>query len=392
MMGFAILGIYWASSSLPSGQSFADAAQVIHSFDPNLTDQNWQMRVDQIAHHPTEASPELVGQLKTILGPTWQNSLPMISSRGTVNPEVILPAVVLHQMPSGLRGLLAVALLSALMGALTSQVNFASALFVRDIYQKFLRPSANNRELIYMAYLASAAFIILSFIMGISASSINEIWAWFIMSLTAGALGPGILRLYWWRTNAWGMAGGLLAGAIAAIAQRETIPNMPEWLQFLVMTGISIAFTIIVSLFTSETPREVVSHFYQTTRPFGIWGPFWKNLPLEQRRHWKREHVNDICATGCALLWQILLFLIPMQILTHNLKGQLVTWPLFLLCCLGLYFFWWRNLPSPDEKINDFDSCTSIHSEPKLNALGQIHIQMVKPDEEERESDKSGEI
>ena len=133
----------------------------------------------------------------------------MVSSRGTVNPEVILPAVLLHQIPPGLRGLLIVALLSALMGALTGQVNTASALFVRDIYQNFLRPKAKNRELISMAYLSSAFIIVASFLMGVGANSINDIWAWFIMSLTAGALGPGLLRLYWWRTNAWGMVAGL---------------------------------------------------------------------------------------------------------------------------------------------------------------------------------------
>jgi hypothetical protein len=55
-------------------------------------------------------------------------------------------------------------------------------------------------------------------------------------------------------------------------------------------------------------------------------------------------------------LWQILLFLIPMQILTHDLHGKYVTIPVFLVCCGGLYFFWWRNLPSPGEKIVDFAS------------------------------------
>ncbi len=84
----------------------------------------------------------LMPQLQTILGPGWKAALPMVSSHGTVNPEVVLPAVLMHQIPSGLRGLLIVALLSALMGALTGQVNTASSLFVRDVYQNFLRPGA----------------------------------------------------------------------------------------------------------------------------------------------------------------------------------------------------------------------------------------------------------
>jgi hypothetical protein len=282
---------------------------------------------------------------------------------------VILPAVLLHQIPPGLRGLLIVALLAALMGALTGQVNGASALFVRDIYQNFLRPRAGNRELISMAYVSSAVIILVSFLMGLGASSINDIWAWFIMSLTAGSLGPGMLRLYWWRANGWGMVAGLVAGGVAAVVQRILDPAMAEWVQFLTMSGVSIAATIAGSLATAETPRDVVEYFYHTTRPFGVWGPFWKKLSAQQRASWGREHRFDLLTVGCTLVWQICLFLIPMQLLTHNWAGLMTIVPAFLLGCAGLYFFWWRNLPAPDEKIADFASRPPVHSPEELKKL-----------------------
>jgi len=189
------------------------------------------------------------------------------------------------------------------------------------------------------------------------------------MSLTAGALGPGLLRLYWWRTTAWGMVAGLLAGGAAAVIQRVFDPGMAEWIQFILMTGISIAFTIAGSLFSDETPRDVVHYFYHTTRPFGFWKPFWKELSKEQKDSWGREHANDIRTVAFALVWQVCLFLIPMQILTHNVDGLLMTTPLFLLCCGGLYFFWWRNLPSPDETIADFASRPPVRSPEELSKL-----------------------
>jgi SSS family solute:Na+ symporter len=369
MIGFAILGIYWVSSSIPGGDAMSRASDAVRSANPALTDNNWQVYTDQIVYHPDTAPPGLVAKLTTILGPDWKTSLPMVSSRGTVNPEVVLPAVMLHQIPNGLRGLMIVALLSALMGALTGQVNTASALFVRDIYQNSLRPQAKNRELISMAYVSSAFIILASFLMGAGASSINDIWSWFIMSLTAGALGPGLLRLYWWRTNAWGMVSGLLAGGAAAVAQRILDPGMAEWMQFVTMTGVSIAFTVIGSLATSETSHDVVEYFYSTTRPFGFWGPFWKKLSAEQKRAWGREHRNDIATVGCTLVWQVCLFLIPMQVLTHNVEGMLTTIPLFLLGCVGLYFFWYRNLPAADETIADFASRPPVHSPEELREL-----------------------
>jgi SSS family solute:Na+ symporter len=362
MIGFAILGIYWVSTAIPGGDAVSRASEAIRAANPVLTDSNWQVYTDQIVYHPETAPAGLVDQLTTILGPDWKTSLPMVSSRGTVNPEVILPAVLLHQIPSGLRGLLIVALLSALMGALTGQVNTASSLFVRDIYQNFLRPKAVTRELISMAYLSSAGIVLSSFLMALAASSINDIWSWFIMSLTAGALGPGLLRLYWWRTNAWGMVAGLLAGGAAAVIQRAFDPGLAEWIQFVVMTSISITFTVVGSLATAETPRDIVDYFYHTTRPFGFWGPFWKRLSTEQKASWGREHGNDIRTVAIALVWQVCLFLIPMQILTHNKEGLMATVPIFLLGCVGLYFFWWRNLPAPDEQIADFASRPPVQS------------------------------
>ncbi|MCE0498375.1 MAG: hypothetical protein LV481_10570 [Methylacidiphilales bacterium] len=362
MMGFAILGIYWVSTAIPGGDAVSQASDAIRTANPTLTDSSWQVYTDQIVYHPDTAPAGLVDRLAAILGPDWKTSLPMVSSRGTVNPEVVLPAVLLHQIPSGLRGFLIVALLSALMGALTGQVNSASALFVRDIYQNFLRPKARNRELIMMAYCSSAFIILASFLMGVGASSINDIWAWFIMSLTAGSLGPGMLRLYWWRTNAWGMVAGLLAGGVAAVLQRVFIPGMVEWIQFVTMTGISVAFTIVGSLATKETPRDIVHYFYHTTRPFGFWGPLWKELSVEQKTSWGREHGNDIRTVVIALIWQICLFLIPMQILTHNKEGLMTTVPIFLLGCGGLYWFWYRNLPAADEKIADFASRPPVQS------------------------------
>jgi SSS family solute:Na+ symporter len=362
MIGFAILGIFWVSQSVPGGGAVARASDAIRSANPALTDSNWQVYTDQIVYHPETAPSGLINQLGDILGPDWKTSLPMVSSRGTVNPEVILPAVLLHQIPPGLRGLLIVALLSALMGALTGQVNTASSLFVRDIYQNFLRPGATSKELISMAYLSSAVVVLSSFLMALAASSINDIWSWFIMSLTAGALGPGLLRLYWWRTNGWGMVCGLLAGGVAAVIQRLFDPAMAEWIQFITMTGVSLAFTVVGSLLTDETPRDIVDYFYHTTRPFGFWGPFWNKLPAAQKTTWAREHGNDIRTVAIALVWQVCLFLIPMQILTHNKDGLMATVPIFLLGCVGLYFFWYRNLPAPDEQIADFAGRPPVHS------------------------------
>jgi len=354
MISFATLGIFLVAKILPDQAAAEKVAGIIQTANPALKPESWHSYTSGLVHHPESAPPELMKKIGDVLGPNWQAPLSLIGHNGTVNPEIVLPAVILHSLGSGLRGLLIVSLLAALMGALTGLVNGASALFVRDIYQNFLRPKATNRELIIQAYISSVTIIALSFALGLMASSINELWSWLVMGLTAGALGPGMLRLYWWRTNAWGMASGLLCGGLAAVVQRGVAPHMPEWKQFTLMTIISLVATIVCSLVTKPTPREVVEVFYHSTRPFGWWRPFWKELPIATQTSWAREHRNDILSVISALVWQVTLFLLPMQFLTHNWQGFLTTLPIFLAGCAGLYLFWWKNLPPADEKVVDF--------------------------------------
>lgn len=353
MMAFAIMGIFLVARMLPNASTTEQASALIHQAQPQIADSDWHSYTSQIVHYPETAPAGLVDHLKETLGPDWQGKLLLIGPNGTVNPEVILPAVLLNSLAPGVRGLLIVCLLAALMGMLTGNVNSASALFVRDIYQNFLRPKAHNWELILGAHLSSIAIIVISFLLGLGAKSINDLWSWFIMGLTAGTLGPGMLRLYWWRTNAAGMAAGIFSGGIAAIIQRLVDPGMPEWEQLLLMSGISIVATVVGSLATAPTPEGTLRHFYHTTRPFGWWKPYWSELPADKKASWGKEHRSDMLAVCFTLVWQVCLFLLPMQVLTHNWEAFAFTLPIFLGCCVGLYFFWWLNLPPADEQEAD---------------------------------------
>jgi len=256
-----------------------------------------------------------------------------------------LPAVLLGAIPTGLRGILLVAMFSAMMSSKNSTVNSASAFFVRDIYQNALRPKARNFELILTSYITTLAIVAAGFYFGVAAGSINDLWGWIIMSFNAGALAPGVLRLYWWRCNAWGMFGGLALGGIGAVVQRIWAPAMPEWESFIIMTSLSFLGTIGLSLLTAPTPTPILRHFFRTTRPFGMWGRMMRELPAAEQHTLRKEHRNDILTVPFALVTQITLFLMPMQILVKTYGTFWRTLPLFIVGMVGLYFFWWRALP-----------------------------------------------
>ena len=126
---------------------------------------------------------------------------------------------------------------------------------------------------------------------------------------------------------------------------RPHYPAMVEWQQFLLMGGPSFVGTIGGSLLTAPTPVERLRHFYQTTRPFGRWGPVRAPFTPDAQRELTKEHRADLTAVPFALLWQVTLFILPMQLSIKAYGSFWRTLPLFLVALAGMYFFWYRKLP-----------------------------------------------
>jgi SSS family solute:Na+ symporter len=353
MMGFAILGLFLVNSLFPDMSKTKEAAAIIKNYNQEIQPAFWHELTTNIINAPETYSPAMIDAIEQSLGEDWPKRLPVVSYNGTINPEQILPAVLLNSIPTGLRGFLIVAMLAAMMSTLTSEVNKTSAQVVRDIYQNALRPAAKNRELMIIAYTSTAAIVIASFWMGISAKSINSLWGWIIMSLTAGGLAPYVLRLYWWRCNAWGQIGGTLLGGVGAVTQRIFAPEMSELTQFALMSSLSFAGTIGLSYLTKPTPLGVLRNFYRTTRPFGLWGPLKAEIDGKIMKKWEYEHRVDIISVPFVMTAQVTLFLMPMQLVIKSYGAFFMTLPIFLAAAFGTYWFWWRNLPPKDNPGTD---------------------------------------
>jgi Na+/proline symporter len=344
MIGFAVMGIYLVHSMYPDPAVIHKARDVIQAQYPDTTESFWHDLTGSIMTSPEKHPSGLTDDLQSLLGPEWKGKLALVGFHGTVNPEQILPAVLLNMVPAGLKGLIVVAMFAAMMSCKNGLMNGASALFVKDIYQNFLRPKAANRELIIVSYTSTLAIVCTGFYFGVAATNINSLWSWLIMSLTAGQIAPQLLRLYWWRCNAWGMIGGTVLGAAGAVVQRALYPQMAEPAQFMLMTTISFLGTIVGSLITAPTSREVLINFYRTTRPFGWWWPLRGEFQGAERKAIDRENLTDIITLPFALIWLVTMLLLPMQLVIKAYAAFFWTLPLFLVGLAGMYVFWWKPL------------------------------------------------
>jgi solute:Na+ symporter, SSS family len=347
MIGFAMLGLHLVAGLFPDQSSLADAAALIKLHLPAVTKDQWSDVISRIANSPEQFNPHLIAGLQSIFSHDWKNTLYLLSYEGTVNPESIVPAVILFMIPPGFRGLLIVALIAGAFSTYDTTVNTAASNFIRDIYQRHIRPHAANRELIIVSYLTIVILTLAGFVFAYRMGSMNQIWGWVIMGLGGGIAIPSLLKFYWWRFNGSGFAIGTTVGIAAAIMQAFMFPGLHEWQQFVLVSCIALTATYIGTMLTPPTDAKVMAKFYTTTRPFGWWQPCRTLLEPAAYDQMTKEHRNDIAALPFALLWQVSLFLMPMQLMIRTYDSLMVTGCCFLVGSIGLYWFWYKNLP-PD--------------------------------------------
>lgn len=341
---------------------------------------------DVLARISAKSQPQLAAQLTQLLGDKWQQKLKLLSYEGTIDPERILPVVLLWDIPVGFRGLILIALLAASMSTFDTGINMAAAYFTRDLYQRYWRPRAKNFELMAMTYVFIVVMVGGGLIMGYTSGSINEIWAWLTMGLGAGAIAPGLLKFYWWRFNATGVITGTVFGMGAAVADRlfpqivafvhtlfpATFPS--ELVSFIYILVIGAVGSVIGTFASRASLPETLQDFYESTRPFGLWGPLKRKLPHDVQRRITREHFNDLAALPFTLGWQITMFMLAMLLVIRNWTAFWPTLGLFLACLGGMWFFWYRNLPPASAGV--------IDSIPKLMALDAQRSGKTVPEED----------
>ncbi len=360
MVGIAVLGLGVVNQLFPDGAAVREAGEVVQSH-VSASDQNWATITSKIANHPEAFPSDFTAKLREILGDQWQTKLLLVGSHGNINPERIMPAVLLLKIPPGFRSLMVVSLIAAAMAGFGAWVNQSAGFFVHDIYQKHFRSAATVSEMMIVSWLFIGSMVTAGFLFAFSVPSINDVWAWIIMGLGSGMMMPQLLPLYWRRFNGVGYTAGTLAGVAAAVLVRFAAPWLGATWSFLqqeswllpLLGAVGLAAGIAGSLASAPTPDAVLRRFYQSTLPFGLWKPYSRELPTWLRARVTAEHRRDIAALPVALLFQVMIILTPMLTVIHSWTTSGVCL-LIVAGALGmLYFGWLRHLNESDRIVAD---------------------------------------
>lgn len=274
-----------------------------------------------------------------ILGITFSQSGQVID-----NPETVLPKVLMELFPVGIKGLLVAGLLAAAMSTYVAIVNSGAAYWVNDLYQRFIRPEATNKQLILHSRVASIAIVVLGLLSTYLFTSLNDVWGFLTMGFGVGLIVPQFIRWYWWRFNGYGYAGGTILGMITAIIVHFAFDDIPEMSSFYLTSAITFFGSIAISYMFPPTNSEELAYFYSKTRPFGFWGPIRANFRKEIIAPIKTENRRDIMATFFAVFWMLFLGITPMMVVTKQWIYALICGSMLLVLSVILYFIWYKHL------------------------------------------------
>ncbi len=198
-----------------------------------------------------------------------------IFSEGSIvaaDREMGYPILMKLILPPGILGLLFASLLAAFMSTVDTHLNWGTSYLINDIYKRFIRPKAGQRELVRasrigLVLLAFAAILIASQI-----SSIEKAWK-FVIALTAGMGLPTMLRWVWWRINAWSEIAGMTSAILTAAFLYTRYPGVRDEYILVGIVATSTVCCLLATFYAPPTSKGKLKAFHELIEPVGFWGP-----------------------------------------------------------------------------------------------------------------------
>lgn len=190
-----------------------------------------------------------------------------------VKDDLGFPAM-LSYLPAGLMGLVIAALIAALMSTISTHLNWGSSYIVKDVYQRFYKPKASEKELVAVARISTVLLMILASALSLYLTSAK---ASFDILLQIGA-GTGllfILRWFWWRINALSEITAMVVSFVVALIMELYVKDgMASHEKMILGVLITSIAWIGVTIFTRPTDKQVLINFYKKIRPHSAgWKP-----------------------------------------------------------------------------------------------------------------------
>lgn len=258
--------------------------------------------------------------------------------------EQILPLVLRDFVPAGLRGLMIAGLLAAFMSTFAGTTNAAAAYMVNDVYKRYLRPTASERDYVRAGYVSSVVVVLVGCAAGYTIRSIDDATQWIVTALWGGYAAANVLKWHWWRLNGWGYFWGMIAGLGGALSLL-VFPHVKLWTAFPVLLAVSTAGAVLGSLLTRAEQESVLVNFYTRTRPWGWWTPIHRAaIERDPAFRGNLDFGWDLVNVGIGILWQTSFVALPIYVVIRDWSAVSLFAASIVVTTAILKFTWYDRL------------------------------------------------
>lgn len=233
-----------------------------------------------LAHYVLRPWPWiLVGLAALVIYPLGD---PAASGRAALvanDREMAYPVLMVELLPAGLLGVMITGMAAAFMSTIDTHINWGASYLIRDVYQRFLRPEASQKQLVRAGRVAMGIILLVALAITTQIGSIAGAWK-FLTAMSAGLGLVSILRWLWWRINAYSEMAGLVSAALTALVIYGIYGSDPfaadiiPYHQVLVtVVSTSSAAVLLTTVLTAPVGAETLRQFYARVQPVGFWGP-----------------------------------------------------------------------------------------------------------------------
>lgn len=159
------------------------------------------------------------------------------TSNGTVKADAVFPHFIATQLPTGMTGLIIAAIFAAAMSSIDSSLNGSATLILQDVYKRFFRKNASERESMIVLYITTLFFGAIGTLAGLAMIHVESaLKAWWTMAgiFSGGMLGLFLLGRFTRADNRAAIAGtvsGVVVIVLMALSKTEYWPE--DWAQIL---------------------------------------------------------------------------------------------------------------------------------------------------------------
>jgi Na+/proline symporter len=279
-----------------------------------------------------------------VLGLVFYDQLDLIVGN-RIDFEQILPSAISEFVPVGLMGLLLAGLLAAFMSTFAGTLNAAQAYIVNDIYLKYLKPEASQKQVNRTNYLTGIVVVAISVFFGFFAQDVNSVLQWIVSALWGAYVVSNILKWYWWRFNGSGFFWGMFAGIISALICSR-IFDFLDLYYFPIILVISALAAILGTYLKPPTDDETLKTFYKNVKPWGFWKPIHDMVVAEDPSFQRNQNFwKDMFNIAVGIIAQTALVIFPIYIVLKRILPLGISLAIIVVCFIIMKKTWWDRLP-----------------------------------------------